>query len=85
MYPGDTLETISGYTNDYTTLGYNVFLKHNIGSDNVVESNEVCYILNSNLYCLKGCGKYNNVSDDCDITNYEENVDILYASFGESN
>ena len=72
---GATLESIIGYTTDYTALGHNYFLKHNIGSDNTVESQEVCYILNSTLYCLKNGS----------IEYYEENKTILLESFGEGN
>ena len=72
---GATKDSISGYTTDYTTLGKNFFLKHNIGSNNTVESNEVCYILNSNLYCLKG--------GSADY--YEESIQVLYESFGQYN
>lgn len=71
---GATLESISGYTTDYTTLNKTFFLKHNIGSDNTVESQEVCYILNSNVYCLKGGD--NGAS-------YETNKTTLLESFGE--
>ena len=73
---GATLESISGYTTDYTTLGQNYFLKHNIGSDNTVESNEVCYILNGTMYCLIG-------GDEG--ASYETNKETLFASFGEDN
>ena len=70
---GAPLDSISGYTTDYATLGYDYFLKHNIGSDNTVESQEVCYILNSEVYCLMGY----------DTSYYEENTTTLFASFGE--
>ena len=72
---GASKDSISGWTTDYTTLSKNYFLKHNIGSDNTVESNEVCYVLNSNLYCLKG--------GSADY--YEENTEVLYELFGEDN
>jgi len=72
---GATKDSISGWTTNYTTLGKTFFLKHNIGSNNTVESNEVCYVLNSNLYCLKG--------GSADY--YEENIQVLYESFGEDN
>ena len=38
---GTAKDSISGYTTDYTTLGKTFFLKHNIGSNNTVESQEV--------------------------------------------
>jgi len=47
---GDSLESISQYTNDYTTLNKDVFLKHNIVNDQV-ESSELCFIKDG-LYCL---------------------------------
>lgn len=72
---GATLESISGYTTDYTTLNKTFFLKHNIGSDNTVESQEVCYILNSEVYCLMGY----------EANYYEANKTTLLESFGEEN
>ena len=71
---GDSKGKISGWTIDYTTLGKNYFLKHNIGSDDKVESQEVCYILDNNLYCL--------IDDE---TYFEQNLEILNGSFGEDN
>lgn len=62
--------TINGYTTDYSSLG-SYFLKHNIDANGLVESNEVCYIVNNNLFCLKG-GSANY---------YEENKNTLLASF----
>ena len=56
-------------------MEYKVKLKHNIDSDNKVESNELCYILNNNVHCLKG----GNPID------YEENKSVLLESFGEDN
>lgn len=73
---GATKDSISGWTTDYTTLGYDYFLKHNIGSNNTVESQEVCYILNGNQYCLKG-------GDDG--ASYETKKTTLLTSFGEDN
>ena len=64
------------YTEDYTTLNKTFFLKHNISSEGIVESSEVCYILNSNLYCLIG-------GDEG--TAYSENTNILQTSFGQAN
>ena len=73
---GDAKDSISGATTDYRTLGKNYFLKHNLASDNTVESQEVCYILNGNQYCLKG-------GDD--RASYETNKTTLLESFGEDN
>ena len=73
---GTTKDSISGYTTDYTTLGKTFFLKHNIGSNNTVESQEVCYILNGTMYCLTG-------GDEG--ASYETNKETLFASFGEDN
>lgn len=73
---GATKDSISGYTTDYTTLGRNNFLKHNIGSDNTVESQEVCYLLSGTMYCLiGGDGR----------VNFETNKTTLLESFGEEN
>lgn len=71
---GSSLETINGYNTDYSSLG-SYFLKHNINANGFVESNELCYIANNNLYCLKGG------STDY----YEENKNILLASLDSDN
>lgn len=72
---GTALESINEYTSDYTTLNKSVFLKHNIGNNNTVETQDVCYILNSEKYCLKGgTGDY-----------YEENKLMLLEIFGVNN
>ena len=73
VYIGDSKNSIIGYTTDYTSLNQNIFLKHNIGSSDTVESTEVCYLLNSNQYCLKG--------GDGDAS-YQLNKEILSESFG---
>lgn len=73
---GATKDSISGYTTDYKTLNKTFFLKHNIGSNNTVESNEVCYILNETMYCLTG-------GDEG--ASYETNKTTLLESFGEDN
>lgn len=70
---GASKDSISGYTTDYTTLGKNYFLKHNLTNDNTIESQEVCYLLNGSEYCLKG-GSSNY---------YETNKTTLITSFGE--
>ena len=75
VYLGDSKDSINGATTDYTTLGKNYFLKHNLASANTVESQEVCYILNATKYCLKG--------GSADY--YEEIIEVLYESFGEDN
>ena len=49
--PGDTIEKIKGYMEDYTTLSSSYFLKH-IMNNGVVESSEVCFIHNG-LHCIK--------------------------------
>ena len=49
---GDTIEKIKGYTDDYTTLGSNFFLKH-VMNNGQVESNHVCF-LKDGLHCLIG-------------------------------
>ena len=51
IYSGDSIEKIKGYTEDYTTLNSNYFLKH-IVNNGVVESNELCFIYNG-IHCLK--------------------------------
>lgn len=71
---GDNISVIGEYVNDYTTLGKNHFLKHNIGPDGNVVSSEACYILNETIYCLKsGAG------------NFEESKNTMLESFGEGN
>ena len=74
-YIGDKLDSITGYTADYKSLNSLIFLKHNIGSLGRIETQEVCYILNGKKYCLKGR----------ENAYYEENIETLYASFGEDN
>ena len=80
--------TTSGitYTSDYTTLNKDVFLKHNIGSQTEVNESYVCYILDRDLYCLKGGdGVYNSAQNALVSTSYENNIKILDNSFGSSN
>lgn len=67
---GDSLDQITGYTEDYTTLNSHTFLKHIINND-VVESNEVCFIINDVLHCLKP-------------NEYETSKASLISIFGES-
>jgi hypothetical protein len=73
---GSWTEGVGTYTEDYTALNKNFFLKHNISSEGTVESSEVCYILNNNEYCLKG-------GDGG--TAYSENTSKLQNSFGQAN
>ena len=63
---------IGDYTTDYTTLNKNYFLKHYINNEGEVNDTEVCYILNSSLYCLK-----RGV--------FDESKTILTNSFGSNN
>lgn len=67
---GDALDTITGSTEDYTTLNSHAFLKHII-NNGVVESNEVCFIINDVMNCLKP-------------NEYETSKTSLNNIFGES-
>ena len=79
-------DSITGfdYTEDYTTLNKNFFLKHNISNEGTVESSEVCYIKDNSLYCLKG-EKTDDKEEGYISQYYEENTNTLKTSFGESN
>lgn len=48
---GTSLDSINGATEDYNTLGHNVFVKHKI-VDSKVASTEACFIKNG-VHCLK--------------------------------
>lgn len=86
LYEASTLDTITNYTTDYKSLNKTVFLKHNIGVTGRIESQEVCYVLNGNKYCLKGGGVITNLAEGTSVSPYyEENIETLYASFGEEN
>ena len=80
---GDSLSLITGATEDYTELNKTYFLKYNISTVGTVESSEVCYILNNNLYCLKG-EKTDDKEEGYISQYYEENTSILQNSFGQS-
>lgn len=87
IYKGSPKEALGNYTDYYKYLNKNYFLKHNM-ENNRVKSSEVCYILNNNLYCLKGGGATydsENSQYNDDSIYYEDNVSILKSSFGESN
>jgi len=43
-----------GTITDYRTLGKTVFLKHRITDDGLIESCDVCFMRNKQLYCLVG-------------------------------
>ena len=79
-----TVTTGFDYTEDYTTLNKNFFLKHNISNEGTVESSEVCYIKDNSLYCLKG-EKTDDKEEGYISQYYEENTNTLKTSFGESN
>ncbi len=69
--PGDSIEKIKGYTEDYSTLNNANFLKHTI-KNGQVESNEVCFIKDG-LHCLSG-----------DSGIYETKKSLLLSAFGQS-
>ena len=51
LYNGDSLENVET-TTDPSTFGKNIFLKH-ITKDGQIESSEVCFIKEGEIYCLK--------------------------------
>ena len=51
IWPNDSIDKIKEYTEDYSTLNSNYFLKH-IMNNGTVESNEICFIHNG-LHCIK--------------------------------
>jgi len=65
---GDSVDTLNGTTEDYNTLGHNVFMKHTL-NDGKVASTEVCFI-SGGLHCLKQ-------------ESYEENKATLVGIYGE--
>lgn len=67
--PEDDINKIKGYTEDYTTLGHNFFLKHNM-LNGKVQSNELCFIHNG-LHCVKA-------------NDLETSRTMLLSVFGES-
>ncbi len=73
---GNTLSTTNMVT-DYTELNKTYFLKYTMNSNEKLVSSEVCYVLNSDLYCLKGY-KGNGTGDS---PYYDSNVEILKESF----
>jgi len=72
LYNGDSIEGIQT-TTDYTTLGKNHFLKHEV-VDGKITSLEACFIYNGNIYCLKG---------GAGGAAYEANKALLLSVFGE--
>jgi len=65
---GDSVDTLNGTTEDYNTLGHNVFMKHTL-NDGKVASTEVCFI-SGGLHCLKQ-------------ESYEANKATLVGIYGE--
>jgi len=90
---GDSVDALNGTTEDYNTLGHNVFMKH-ILNDGKVESTEVCFI-NNGLHCLKqGSYEANKTTlvgiygeDKCEIddtkTLCKDSVNVLATSGGD--
>lgn len=70
-----TTTSLNGTTEDYTTLNKTYFIRHNFNKeDDSIESNEICFIMGGNLYCIKG-----------DKEEYELNKQILQEAFTTSN
>ena len=75
---GDALSLITGNTTDYTSLNKTFFLKHSINSNDKIVESDACYILSSNLHCLKGYA-----GDSIETSPYFEiNKTELKNSFG---
>ncbi len=68
------------YTTDYTTLNKTYFLKHILNANGNIESNEVCFIKDNTLYCLKG-----EVKELVDNKYYKQNESLLLDVFGQNN
>ena len=71
---GSASSSITGGTANYATLNKNSFVRHTI-QDNIIVESHVCYILSTELYCLRG-----GVSNS-----YTDNTSILDESFGKEN
>ena len=69
LYIGDSIEGIET-TTDYTNLGKNHFLKHEV-VDSKITSSEACFIKDGNMHCLKP-------------NEYETSKAKLLQIFGES-
>ena len=78
-----TFGGIGDYTEDYTTLNKTIFLGHKIGNDGKVERNDVCFIRNNTLYCLKGVETANADYSASNLAPYYiENHNTLLEAFG---
>jgi len=69
IWPEDNINKIENYTEDYTSLNTNYFLKHII-NNGAVESNELCFIKDG-LHCIKP-------------NDYEKSKTVLLSIFGEN-
>ncbi len=79
--------TYDNYQNAIVAYGYPYFLKQ-IVSNNLVNSSYVGFVLNNNVYYLRGAGATYNESTsfyNFDSPYYEENKSTLQAAFGSSN
>ena len=71
------------YEEDYTTLNKTYFLGHKIGNDGKVERNDVCFIRNNTLYCLKGVETASaGYGTENPAPYYQENYNTLLEAFG---
>lgn len=77
---GDALSTVTGSTIDYTTLNKTFFIEHSLDKNNKIASSEVCYVLNTEMYCLKGFEGDGNT----DSPYYKTNIAELQKSFGKN-
>ncbi|MCI9585614.1 MAG: hypothetical protein HFH45_03155 [Bacilli bacterium] len=91
---GDTLDSLNNITDDYNTLGHNVFIKHTI-VDEKVSNSEVCFVKNG-LHCLSK-GEYETTkttltnlfgTDACEIKDTatrceNDNISVLAIPEGD--
>ena len=80
--------TYEDYLDAQTNFGYDYFFKYKVLNGIITETN-LAYILNNNLYVLKGAGGVllDEQNNEWDFTNvpYLENKNILLNSFGANN
>ena len=74
---------VGPYEEDYRDLNKTFFLGHKIAADGTVERNDVCFIRNNTLYCLKGLESENVEYDENNpAPYYQYNYNLLLEAFG---